>query len=220
MGHIKIITGSEVTRGRLRRLYGKLKQKDTPVDPLIEKLSKPFPGEKMPSDLRSFRESVGATRDLLLQLLFREITVTIEQDLEKTLVNPIDMNESSTYHTLYQYDESVTRFGDTTALIRDNPSLFNIEPTNIILTLPMKREDTILLYSKNPQEMTFEIKTEPDYLFNVYPTDGVIRPYETIVLKLVCRQQSPMIDNFGRVLVYVENEVMEVIVKTIFIKSS
>ncbi|KRT81958.1 MSP domain-containing protein, partial [Oryctes borbonicus] len=212
IGCIKIITGAEIIRGRLRRLYAKLKQKDTPIDPLIERLSSVFPGENMPSDLRYLKESVSAVKDLLLQLSFREVAVTIEQDLESTLVNPImDMDETTMYHTLYQDDNNITEIGDMTAIKRETSRLFSIEPTNIILTFPMKREDTILLHSMNSKEMAFDVKVEPSDLFSVFPTNGIVCPYETMVIKILCHPESrKTANNTGRVLVYIENEATEI----------
>ncbi|GJQ76312.1 hypothetical protein Trydic_g2036 [Trypoxylus dichotomus] len=219
VGYIKIITGAEVIRGRLRRLCMKLKQKDTPIDPLIERLSNVFAGEKMPADLRYLKESVSAVKDLLLQLSFREIVVTIEQDLESTLVNPIlDMGETTMYHTLYQDNDDITEITDMTPI--KSPKLFVIEPTNIILTFPGKREDTILLHSKNSKNMAFDVKVEPHRFFSVYPTNGTVAPYETIIVKILYHPQSSEgINCTGRVLIYVENEAIEITVKTIFIKT-
>lgn len=217
---MKIASGAEVTRGRLRRLLIKLREKGTPVDPLIERLSKPFLGENMPSDLRYLKETVGAMKDLALQLTFREITITIEQDLESTLVNPIEMNETSIYHTLYQDEENATGIGDTTIVKRENPRSFNVEPTNIIFIMPIKGEDTILLQSMNSQEMPFEIKADPNNLFNVCPNKGVVGSYETVIIKVFCLQNSAAVgSNFGRILINIGNEMIEVTIRTVFIKA-
>ncbi|KAK9731268.1 hypothetical protein QE152_g13782 [Popillia japonica] len=179
VGHIKLITGAEATRGRLRRLYSKLQHKNTPVDPLVKNLCGIFSGETLPADLRYFKESVSAVKELLSHLSVKEITVTIEQDLENTLVNPmidmnetqdlentlvnpmIDMNETTMYHTLQQDDEDLVEYGNVTAIKRDHQRLFTI---TMYHTLQQDDEDLVEYGNVTA------IKRDHQRLFTIEPT--------------------------------------------------
>lgn len=87
-----------------------------------------------------------------------------------------------------------------------------------MLTPPMKTEDTVLVSSKHSRPMPFEISI-PNGGLQVSPSVGVVPPGETTVLTISCSKTQPKPLQFFKVMIYVENEVMDIEVKIHFVQA-
>ncbi|KAJ8966344.1 hypothetical protein NQ314_003612 [Rhamnusium bicolor] len=137
LGNIFVISGTEVNRGRLRRLSRKCTEKGLEVDEVSNILKEKIQGELMPLDLSQFRESPNSLREILKLLTRNEITLTLEQDPEQTLM-PQYPDDSGMFQSLCQDSTS-----NSTAFYLENstvPISCKLEPTSIILTPPTKNK--------------------------------------------------------------------------------
>lgn len=212
IGCLKMVTGDEPTRARIKRLCRKAKQNKLPLDNVIEELGTAFSNEVRISGLEKITESVGALNELSHQLIFREIILTLEKDPEKTILATID--DTSTFETLCLNGSNDT-FECT--MTKKDTKCFSVEPSNIILTPPIKEIDTILLCSSSVKPLQYKIIVEPSHQIEVQPASGGICN-ETILIKIFCRNKLTY-DSF-RVKVYIEDEVIEVPVKVMYICKS
>lgn len=209
IGTIKLISGSEVLRGRIRRLGKKVVKNNGIVEPLITRLSSVFPDESMPRDLNKFNESVGAMKELLLQLVSKEILLTVEHDPEKTLIGSI--NETTMFQTLCC--DSILNETST----EDHILYWTVEPKSIVLTPPMKCEDAILLSSK--KKVQFQVKVSPqNKCLRVVPLEGIVDAEETTLIRLYCDKNNVDTEQLFNLSVLVENDVIDVNVKVFLFK--
>uniref|UniRef100_A0A1Y1K6B1 Uncharacterized protein n=1 Tax=Photinus pyralis TaxID=7054 RepID=A0A1Y1K6B1_PHOPY len=208
IGSIQMVTGAEILRGRIRRLCNKLKVEYGKIEnPLMERLSKKFPDEKMPSDLNQFKESVGCVKELMQNFDLNEITVTLERDDERTLVGQIGgMDESSMFHSLCEHmNTEVNGKLLTSACV--------VEPSSIILTPPTKTTDAVLLISHSSRSLQFETKIEPAGILEIFPGEGLLAPGETNFLQITCDIKRLQQQKYFKLFVYVDDDVSEVDIK-------
>ncbi|KAK4885536.1 hypothetical protein RN001_001807 [Aquatica leii] len=214
IGTIQIITGAEAVRGRIRLLCRKLKQESGIVEnQLIEQLSKKFPNEKMPTDLKHFTETVGSVKELLQNFDSKEITITLEKDTEHTLVGQIGgIDESSMFQSLC---EGMTTF----AAGKTHFTTCIVEPTNIILTPPTKTTDAVVLINNSNSTMQFEAVIEPSEGLKVSPAEGLILASETVLIHISCNTKKLKQQTYFKLSVYINDDVFEVDIKVIFLRS-
>lgn len=161
---LQLITGTEPTRGRLRKLYNNMNVTGTPSNAeFVSKLCVPISGERMPSDLGKCRETdTLALRVLCQGLLTREVTLILEQDMEQTLSLETQEDESCMFKSLMIETSSLSlehsHFDNQARRI--SGGFCTIEPTNLFLTLPFKTSDTVLLQSKHSRPMPFEVSNQ------------------------------------------------------------
>lgn len=105
MGSIKLYTGDEALRGRIRRLVRKAMNNRLEVNPIAKQLFECFENESIPEDVMRIKESLSSMRDLMQQLTVKEIVLNLDYDPEKTLVA---MDETSLYQTLGQSSSDIT----------------------------------------------------------------------------------------------------------------
>ncbi|XP_030766819.1 uncharacterized protein LOC115890661 [Sitophilus oryzae] len=206
---IEIVTGPESSRARLRRLVRKAEERGLEVDALCTVLKGRFPGEVFPPDASKFKESPSSMSELLDTFVRDELIVTIEQDPNQTLVAEYP-EDSALFQTLCQ--ESTVINNDTHVL----QNHCRLEPPSIVLLPPNKVEDCLYLVSEVTRPLQFEVSTTPPGL-QVVPADGVLRPGQTVVLKVKLPKKT---DEKGfKVFVYVEDDVLESEVKLLAVRS-
>lgn len=209
VGNLKVIYGSETTRGRIRRLCNKLLKINSNVNPLVVKLSETITNESMPNDLNKFTESTAGLGDLLKDLNEAEITLTIEHNLDKTLIP--NFNESTMFQSLLDGDNNETVL-ENTVLNKPPQFFFDIEPRTIILMPPRKCEDVIVLTSHFNKPVNYDVKFESSNAISVKPTEGVIRPNDTVLFIVSYQNKKCDLDNFN-LFVNVHNDCVDVNVK-------
>lgn len=209
IGKLEIITGAEVNRARLKRLYWKCIEKDLTVDDLTRVLAGRVLGEVLPSDLGKFKETPSAIASLLESFKKEEMIVTIEQDPNQTLV-PECPEDSVVYESLCSEN---TRLIDDTIM---NNSC-RLEPSCVVLFPPTKAEDSLFLISEATKKLRFELVISPPAGLNVSPTIGEICPGETTEFKIKLLK-SPSEPHF-KITVYVENDFFVAEVKVLNVKS-
>lgn len=148
--------------------------------------------------------------DIFKLFTTNEIVLTLEHDPERTLV-PQYPEDSAFYHTL-TYDN--TRMLEETICL----DTCEIEPSNIILTPPYKTDDALFLKSKGNRKLKYQVKSNPEGL-NIHPMSGVLNPGETIMFKVKCSKTLTK-EKVFKLSVYVENEIFEATVKTIYVKKA
>ncbi|KAJ8975376.1 hypothetical protein NQ317_010021 [Molorchus minor] len=167
IGTLIVVSGTEVNRGRFRRLHETCIDKSLTVDPL---------NEVMPPDLIKCKESVNSLKDIFKFFTRCEIILTLEQDPEQTLI-PHYPDDSVMFQSLCQ---------DTTASekTRTEP-LCKLEPASIILMPPTKVNDSLFLISECNKVLNFEVVCDPEGL-EISPKDGTINPGQEMIIDLVC----------------------------------
>lgn len=210
IGNIKLCTGAEALRGRIKRLTRKAAGNNLDVKPIARELSATFTGEAIPSDVSKIKESVACMKELLQQLVFKEVGLTCEYDFERTLV---DQDETSQFHTLCR-DTS-----DFTVVAQDNKMNLNVEPGAILLTPPLKIADRLLLTCDNTESVCFEVSVTPSQGLKVTPSAGVISPGETVILKVSCNEKAGKEVQIFKVVIYGDGDIVEVSVKVMCITS-
>lgn len=105
IGVIKLYTGAEALRGRLKCIVKKAVGSKLHVKAIAKELATTFENEDIPEDVTKLAtESVQGMRLFLQEIVPKEIVVTIEHDPEATIV-PVD--DTSVFHTLC-HDSSVS----------------------------------------------------------------------------------------------------------------
>lgn len=99
LGSLSITTGTEVNRGRLRRLCRKLAETGSSIDGLSNALKASIKGEVMPADLSKFRESPNSLNSILDFFNRHEVVLTLERDPDQTVLMQFP-DESGMYNTL------------------------------------------------------------------------------------------------------------------------
>lgn len=207
IGKLEIVSGPEVNRARLRRLCRKSVEKGLTVDSLTKVLADKISGEVISSDVLRFKENPNAIPEILETLSNEEMSITIEQDPNQSLVAEYP-EDSVIYQSLCQetvvMDESVLH------------KSCRLEPPSIVLFPPSKSEDCLFLISESSKVLHYEIISNPRGLC-ISPTDGAISPGETAEFKLALPKNT---ETYYKILVYVENEVFEAEVKVLNVRSS
>jgi hypothetical protein len=208
VGKLHMIHGTEVDRGRLRKLCLKAKERGQEIKESYYDITAKFTDEVMASDLKYLRESVGSVEEIVKFLNNEEIIVTIEQDVDHTITGQLQ-DETMMFHSLCE-NTNIDAFGNTT--YRDT---CHVEPSRIILTPPNKIKDMIFLTNNNKKILYFEASSTPEGL-NIRPKDGTIRPGETLLIEVsytkYCNDKTVF-----KVRILVDNESFEVDVKIIFV---
>lgn len=210
IGSLLVISGTEVNRGRLRRLCRKSAETGLEIDSLSNILKEKIKREIMPADLSLFKETPGCLKDVLRLFTRNEVVVTIEQDPEITIM-PQYPDESGMFHTLCQ--ENTTLSLETTM-----QTSCKLEPAIIILIPPMKIKDSLFLISDCKKELHFKAVSNPVGL-EICPKEGTITPGRETIISVNYPKLSGKEKIVFKVLVYVENEVFEATVKVTFIHS-
>lgn len=203
---LKIIYASEATRGRIRRLCNKLMETKNTIEPLVMKLSETFTNEAIPSDLNKFSESIAGMSDLLKQLTETEIILTLEQNLDTTIIGSV--NESTMFQSLL--DNGNETVLENTILNKPQESSVTIMPRNIILMPPKKCKDVIVLLSNLKKSINFYVRTEVANV-NVLPNEGILIPNEKFFLTISCNRSCDL-DN-SNIYLHIGNEVIDINVK-------
>ncbi|XP_018330102.1 uncharacterized protein LOC108740314 [Agrilus planipennis] len=219
LAHINIISGPEPLRGRIRRLRKKISEQmgAVPDYPIVQTLAVAFPGEQIPRDISRCKESPTAMKELLKHLSHKEIVITMEQDIDQTIVGNLRcLDDSSHFYSLCQNDRTLTVF-ETTSRQFGN---FGIEPDKLFLTPPKKIEDSFLITCERNREIYFEIIPDDQDLLQCNPQSGTVLSNEPALVVIRCNVSKidrPLI--LSKVKVYVENEVTEVLVKIVVIQN-
>ena len=208
VGYVKIISATEPIRHRIKKLHSKLQGSSSPVDNMVQRLVKPFKGETMTLDLQIIKESVAVLKELLRELIMKEITITLEQDPDCTLIGQIgDDNDTSMYQTLYQ-DQTVVHNPNVKICPVIQNDYIKVEPSSILITPPIKMEDLIIIYSLHKTSLAFRTLAEPSCI-NLKPQEGILFPDKTTLIKITYNSVHDKNES-GTVLVYVENNVIEI----------
>ncbi|XP_017779565.1 PREDICTED: uncharacterized protein LOC108564880 isoform X2 [Nicrophorus vespilloides] len=209
IAHITIVFGPEVLRGRLRKLNEYVSKNNLMPDKLVCELTKIFPGECIPDDLRNYKDTVKNFHVILNELLRKEITITVEQDMDKTLC-PEAIDETSQYHTLMNNYSNMTIVDKS-----DIVDLLTVEVSNILLTPPFKVSDSIVLSCEGSKDVLYEIKMEPEGFLKISNRRNVIKPGQIKRINLTCADVHMNDRQKVKVLIFTENSMLEVEVKII-----
>ncbi|XP_063903133.1 uncharacterized protein LOC135122701 [Zophobas morio] len=208
IGKLQVIHGTEVDRARLRKLWQRAKEKNQDFNPYISDLVMKFPGEVIPNDLKYFKESLSCMEEVLKLLNKEEITVTLEQDVDQTLLGQLQ-DETAMFYSLCEntaVNANNTMCGETC----------QVEPMRIILTPPDKIKDRIFLTNNSKKTLYFEVASTPESLY-LKPKSGTIYSDETQIIELTyvkkCNDKTVF-----KVTILVDNESFEVDVKVVFVK--
>lgn len=214
IGYIQIISGEEPLRGRIRRLCRKLKKEAGSVaNPLIEKLSNSFHDERMPSDIHKLTETVGSMKELMQNLVSKEVILTLERGLEGSLFEHIaGIDETSMFHSLVE--------GMVTTICASHVNACTVEPTNIVLTPPSKTEDNVLVINQTAQLLQFQTALTNDEILEVSPSEGMLPPGQTILLRINCdtRKLQQQQQKLFKLSIFVDDDVFDVDIKIVLIK--
>ncbi|XP_060530847.1 centrosomal protein of 192 kDa-like [Cylas formicarius] len=203
IGRLEIVSGSEVNRARLKRLYRKRVERKLPVDSLSSVLVEKVKGEIVPKDIHKFKESPSALEDILSTFNINEFILTVEQDPNQTLVAEFP-EDSAFFQTLCT--ESTQLLNDTTM----SHVSCKLEPPIIFLSPPMKSEDCLYLSSEMTKSATFEAACTPVGL-QLTPTTGTMLPGETVLFKIKATNNVPT--KHFKVSINVENVVLDADIK-------
>ncbi|XP_023023082.2 uncharacterized protein [Leptinotarsa decemlineata] len=208
LGSLSVTSGTEVDRGRLRRLYRKCCESGLSIDPLATTLKKELFGEVMPSDLVRLKESSEYWREIFKQFSRNEIVITIERDPDQTII-PQFSDESGLYQSLWQ---------DSTVVVSDHTVVqqCRLEPPTIFLTPPSKTKDYLFFISDSNKKLHYQVTCDPKGL-ELEPKEGIIVPGEQIVISLAYPKAVVNGNKQYKVSVYVENDVFEADVKVMAI---
>ncbi|EFA01435.2 uncharacterized protein LOC103312417 [Tribolium castaneum] len=209
MGKLLLVHGAEVDRARLRKLYQKAKEREQQVKPWIVELVEKIHGEVVPKDLKYFRESLLSIEDVVQLLNKEEITLTVEQEADRTVTLQHLQDETAAYLSLCEQTEI---FDCTTC-----PETCQVEPSKIFLTLPEKVKDIIFVTNRNKKTIYFETNVVPEGL-KLKPHDGTIKPGETVMIEVSCKQLCKDKTAF-KVRILVDNESFSVDVKVVYLNA-
>ncbi|CAH1173968.1 unnamed protein product [Phaedon cochleariae] len=205
LGSLLITSGTEVDRGRLRRLCRKCIEAGSTLDSLSNVLRNKLQGEVMPPDLVKFQESTDRMKDILKLFTCHEVIVTIERDPDQTIM-PQYSDESGLFQSLYQ---------DT--IVANESFIGNsscrLEPSVIFLTPPSKITDSLFFSSESDKKLHFEISASPQGL-EVNPTEGELLPNGECIITLKYQITECEKKQF-KVHIFVEQEVFEAVVRVI-----
>lgn len=182
IGNIRLCTGAEALRARIKRLTRKALENNLDIKSIAQQLSQKFENEMLPYDVSRIREGVACMKELLQHLVIRDVVVTCENDPERTLVEP---DETSDFQSLCRDTSNLT----ITEAVNYYGTHLKVEPRTAVLTPPLKIEDRLLLTSDSTQTITFESSVCPANGLKVIPKSGIVLPGETIVLKLLCDEK-------------------------------
>lgn len=212
LGYIQMINGAEALRGRIRRLCKKLKHYGNIDNLLLEKLNNQFPNEAIPQDVNQINETVGAMKTLMQNINTKEIILTVEKDTDSTLVGQIGgLDDTTIFQSLC---EGMSTIVSSKTIV----SSCLVEPKSLVLTPPRKVEDTVLIISQSNSSLQYEVTLMPADVLNVAPSQGIIRPEETVLLTISCKKNMQDKKNV-KLLVYVDNDVFEIDIKVFYLKS-
>lgn len=210
LGIVKLTLGEECSRGRLNKLSEKAQQSNLEVIPIEEQLQKEFQNECIPSDLRFIKESVAAAKELRRELVYKEIILTLDCDNEQTLI----ADDSSNFFTLCRDDTA-----NLTVVDVETHASLKIEPAAIILTPPIKFEDTLLVTCVSPHYTVFEASVTPKEHLTVTPAIKTMAPNETVLVRVSCRKEIEKDLEQFKIKFVTSNDVLEVDVKVVCIKN-
>ncbi|XP_044266753.1 uncharacterized protein LOC123012724 [Tribolium madens] len=208
MGKLLLVHGAEVDRARLRKLCQKAQERGQQVKPCMLELVERFPREVVPKDLKYFRESLLCIEDFMQLLNREEITLTIEQEVDRTITMQLQ-DETAMYLSLCEQTEI---FDCTTC-----PETCQVEPSKIFLTPPEKVKDVIFVTNRNKKTIYFEANVAPEGL-KLKPHDGTIKPGETVMIEVSFKQFCNDKTVF-KVRILVDNESFDVDVKVVNIRA-
>lgn len=195
IGTVKIISGAEATRGRIKRLCKLVTDRNLEMDDLSQKLMQDIQGETIPTDVIKCRESITSLKSLLLGLSQKEIVVVVEKDLDSTLV-PALGDDTSMFQSLYQD----STFTDDCA--KNNCKL---EPSLIILHPPSKCKDILFLSSDSSSALSFEIDVPKGIKAHI--RSGTLQPQSTMVIQLEIDGKLE-ISKSSKIKVNIEGEIL------------
>lgn len=210
IGNITLSTGAEALRGRIRRLTRKATGDNLEVRAIVQELSKSFENEEIPSDVSKIKETITCMKELLQQLVIKEIGITCEHDLDRTIV---DENYTSQFQTLCR------DISDFTSIAQDNKINLNVEPCAVLLTPPQKTVDRLLLTCDNTESVCFKVSVIPSAELKIVPNTGIISPGQTVILKMSCDEMAGKDVQIFKVVIYGDRDIVEVSVKVMRINS-
>ncbi|KAL1502212.1 hypothetical protein ABEB36_007388 [Hypothenemus hampei] len=209
IGKLKLVSGAEVNRARLRRLYRKRVAKSLDVDSLTKILADKIKGEVFTNDTTKFKESPNSLNEILETFCTEEMEITVEHDANQTLVTECP-EDSIVYQSLCQ--QTLTALDDTVIT-----KSCRLEPYSIVLIPPSKTKDRLYLISESMKTLHFEVASNPTGL-EITPSMGAIPPGETVNFKISLLPTYQ--EKLFKVFVYVENDVFESEVKVLTVRSS
>ncbi|XP_076260231.1 uncharacterized protein LOC143196442 [Rhynchophorus ferrugineus] len=209
VGRLEIVSGPEASRARLRRLIRKAEEKNLEIDPLAKVLKGRITGEVFPADINKFKESPASMVELLDTFTRDEIAITIEQDPNQTLVAEYP-EDSALFQTLCQETTLITNETHVSQVH------CRLEPPSLVLLPPNKNEDCFYLISEYSKVLSYEACLSSGGL-QLSPTSGFVNPGQTVAIKVKLVRNSR--ESTFKVLVYIDNEVLEAEVKVLAVKS-
>ncbi|XP_072391780.1 uncharacterized protein spd-2 [Diabrotica undecimpunctata] len=203
LGVLNVTVGTEVDRGRIRKVYEKCVETGFQIDPLTNIIKEKVDREVMPADLIKFGESPIYLKELLKLLNRYQIVLTLERDPEQTIFQHFS-DDSGLYQSLYQ---------DNTVVCNKTGGLnfCHVAPAIILLTLPYKYKDSIFIKSNYDHKLNFKVSAQDE--LEVRPKEGTIEPHSTTILSVKYQPISPIEKKSLQILIEIENEVFEVVVK-------
>ncbi|XP_019881389.1 uncharacterized protein LOC109609198 [Aethina tumida] len=205
LGSIKLLFGAEVNRARLRRLCNKATELQIKVDPQYKILIEKLQDEVIPNDVSKLRDALNSIDDIGQTFKSHEIVVILEQDPDQTIM-PQMHDESDLFTTLC---------ADSTTDCSTTKDICKLEPEVLILSPPVKTEDTLFLISENNKILHYEAQSNPSGL-EISPKIGKLLPGETIILRVKYSKCLSQKQSY-KVIIYVDNAVLEAQVKVFYI---
>lgn len=195
IGVVKILSGSEATRGRIKRLCKLVMERNLEMDSLGVKLMQDIHGEAIPTDVIKCRESITSIKTLLMGLSQKEVVMIIEKDLDSTLV-PVSSEDTTTFHSLYQ---------ENTMMEESFVNSCKLEPSLIIFNPPSKCKDILFLTSDSDSTLSFSVEVPRGMKTHI--TSGLLQPRSTLVLHLEIDDTSH-IPPSSRVSVNIDGDIL------------
>ncbi|XP_044746131.1 uncharacterized protein LOC123307770 [Coccinella septempunctata] len=204
IGTVKIISGTEATRGRIKRLCKLVKDRNLEMDCLGERLMQDIQGEAIPIDVVKCRESITSLKTLLLGLTQKEVVLIVEKDLDSTLVPALN-DDTSMFQSLYQ---------DSTFTEESVKNSCKLEPALVILNPPSKCKDILFLTSDSDSTLSFNIEVPEGIKAHVL--SGTLKPQSTVIIQLEI-DGGAEVPKSSKVSVNVEGEIFSSTVKVRYI---
>lgn len=212
LGNIQVVSGAEVTRGRIRNICNKLRNKKCIIDSTMDELSQVYLGELIPSDIKKFNENESAISDLLQQIVWRDIFLVLKHDFDATIIPNLD--DTTIFYSLCQnFDDTIGN--EISKLVKTLPPL-NVLPTTLLLMPPNKISDHIVLSTNCVQTLEFIVSYDEEPNFCVKPRQGFIKPGDTMLLNVFYNGPVKSKTEHKKIQVSTDEDIVEVDITIFF----
>lgn len=204
---IKMISGADINRQRINKISKKIPKEYeyNMQDPLAQQLNAPYQNATRGEDIRYFNESVKSVKSLMQTLDCTEISLLVDRDMDATLMPEAD-DSTVLFKTMISPDDSelMDNFAEHSYL-----KSFKVEPDKVILTPPAKCADHILLNTTYDRPVQFRVSISPEGPVRISPRCGMVRPGETVMVKVECEYGVTMARQDFEVLFEIEDEALK-----------